>query len=179
MPKVLDQPRERILCAAAESIRDATVNIRAVAERCGLSVGTVYRYFPSKEALMAQVMLESWKSGLEEMQRAAQAEEPLCALEAMHRIIHAFIRRYTPFFERARGPIAPPSLHAYHRQLIDGMASPVALAIREETGDPELPRILAELLLLYGHDPDGFERLRPSFQKLLSFPGKGKEIEEG
>lgn len=47
--------RERIVRAVAALVADAhpaTVSVPAVADRAGVSVATVYRYFPSKEALL-------------------------------------------------------------------------------------------------------------------------------
>ncbi|MEO7572945.1 MAG: helix-turn-helix domain-containing protein [Acidimicrobiales bacterium] len=47
--------RERIVRAVAELVADghpAAVSVPAVAERAGVGVATVYRYFPTKEALL-------------------------------------------------------------------------------------------------------------------------------
>ena len=47
--------RERIVRAVAELVADAhpaAVSVPAVATRAGVSVATVYRYFPTKEALL-------------------------------------------------------------------------------------------------------------------------------
>jgi AcrR family transcriptional regulator len=47
--------RQRIVRAVAELVADAhpaSVSVPAVASRAGVSVATVYRYFPSKEALL-------------------------------------------------------------------------------------------------------------------------------
>lgn len=46
--------RERIVRAVAELVADAhpaTISVPAVAKRAGVGVATVYRYFPTKEAL--------------------------------------------------------------------------------------------------------------------------------
>ncbi len=50
--------RERILAAAAEAFgtRGLAVPIDLVAERAGVGVGTLYRHFPTKEALFAAVV---------------------------------------------------------------------------------------------------------------------------
>lgn len=47
--------RERIVRAVAELVADAhpaSISVPAVAERAGVGVATVYRYFPTKEALL-------------------------------------------------------------------------------------------------------------------------------
>ncbi|MEA5144138.1 MAG: TetR/AcrR family transcriptional regulator [Oscillibacter sp.] len=38
----------------------SSVNIRALAKRCGVAVGSVYNYFPSKAALLAETVAGVW-----------------------------------------------------------------------------------------------------------------------
>jgi len=61
MPKRIENLRENILaCAKKEMLAQGfdALNIRNVARGCGIAVGTVYNYFPSKDMLAAAVMLE-------------------------------------------------------------------------------------------------------------------------
>lgn len=56
--------RERLLSAAAELSRARGlpgVSIRAVAERCGVSVGSIYNYFPAKDDLLCAVIEDFWR----------------------------------------------------------------------------------------------------------------------
>lgn len=46
--------------AAQEGLQK--MNIRTVAEKCGISVGSVYNYFPSKSNLIAATIQEVWQS---------------------------------------------------------------------------------------------------------------------
>lgn len=55
--------REAVLEAAyrlAEAGGLGAVNVRAVAAGCGVAVGTVYHYYPSKAALCSEVASEFW-----------------------------------------------------------------------------------------------------------------------
>lgn len=55
--------RQRIVDAAYEMIRDsggANVEIREVAEKAGVALGTAYRYFGSKNSLFAEAFEKSW-----------------------------------------------------------------------------------------------------------------------
>jgi AcrR family transcriptional regulator len=56
--RILDES----LSAAADGYEE--VNIREVAERAGVAVGTIYRYFPSKEHLLVSA-LGRWLEGFE------------------------------------------------------------------------------------------------------------------
>jgi AcrR family transcriptional regulator len=79
--------RERAIVAAGVALAGEgglqAVQIAAVAERAGIAAGTVYRYFPSKYDLVAEVVAEVAEGGLEMMRAAAdRAPGPLSALAA-------------------------------------------------------------------------------------------------
>ena len=95
LPAHLRDRRDRIVRAALELLEDGeydTVQIRDVAERADVALGTLYRYFTSKEHLYAAALLE-WARGFRvRSQRDAGTDEArLRAL--LHRAIRAFERR--------------------------------------------------------------------------------------
>lgn len=56
--------RQQLLEQAARLAREnglAKLNIRAVASACGVSVGSVYNYFPTKAELVAAVVQDFWQ----------------------------------------------------------------------------------------------------------------------
>jgi AcrR family transcriptional regulator len=74
--------RQRIL-DAAEAIfatEGLAVPIDAVAERAGVGVGTLYRHFPTKEALFEAIVIARLESLLEMAKAQAGAEDPSEAL---------------------------------------------------------------------------------------------------
>jgi AcrR family transcriptional regulator len=92
-PKVLDQARRRrvvkapdqrrkeILEAATELFRDrgfGSSTVQAVAAAAGVAAGTVYLYFPSKEAILA-ALREDFQAGL--IDRVAEISEAVLAEE--------------------------------------------------------------------------------------------------
>ena len=61
MPKLIPELKQKIIAAArhrALADEGCELTIRQVAAYCGVSVGAVYNYFPSKEALLTAVMME-------------------------------------------------------------------------------------------------------------------------
>src|ERR1044071_6862695 len=70
--------RERVVTAAAvvfaENGRDAQMD--DVARRAGVGVGTVYRHFPTKEALIEALMVATFRSIASEAERALEIEDP-------------------------------------------------------------------------------------------------------
>jgi len=79
--------RERTILSAAQSIAAergmGAVQIAPVAQRADIAAGTVYRYFPSKNNLVAEVIAATAEKELAAMRTAADAAPgPLSALAA-------------------------------------------------------------------------------------------------
>ncbi len=89
--------RERIVRAALELLQSGeydTIQMRDVAARAGVALGTLYRYFASKEHLYAAVMLVWFDSFERGLQREQLPDEPGPALkELLFRAIAAFARK--------------------------------------------------------------------------------------
>src|SRR5690606_27787786 len=49
---------------------------KEIAQRAGVSSGTLYRYFPSKEALLAAVVNRQWEAGLREFGEGVALMQP-------------------------------------------------------------------------------------------------------
>jgi len=93
-----EERRQVILRAAREvffenGFHRATVD--NVAERAGVSKGTVYLYFESKETILALLLLEGLDELIEKLEDAYAAEETLPADERLRRLGRA----YFCFFE--------------------------------------------------------------------------------
>jgi AcrR family transcriptional regulator len=87
--------RERILTAARELISSggyAEARVTAVADRAGLATGTVYRHFPSKSELFAEVFRRASQREVDAMAEAAgNGDRP--AVERLASGVEAFARR--------------------------------------------------------------------------------------
>jgi AcrR family transcriptional regulator len=69
--------RERIAAAALEQVAEggyASADMQAVAGRAGVAVGTVYRHFPSKAELFAEVFRRASQRELDVVAEAARAD---------------------------------------------------------------------------------------------------------
>jgi AcrR family transcriptional regulator len=84
--------RLRILEAAEEvfALEGIAVPIDAVAERAGVGVGTLYRHFPTKEALIEAIVLYRIVDLVETARSYAAAEDPGAAL---FEFLHVFARQ--------------------------------------------------------------------------------------
>src|SRR3954447_4386610 len=118
--------RERVLAAArtvfAEHGREAQMD--DVARRAGVGVGTVYRHFPTKEALVQALALDLFNGVLDGARAALAIEDPweafVAALWSGARIL-ASDRAFTEIAAEADMPITPEfqaELNAVFAELI-------------------------------------------------------------
>ena len=89
--------RQRVLVSALDLARDGgydAVQMRDVATRAGVALGTIYRYFPSKDALLAAAMVE-W---MEDLERRVSQRGPQGATTAAR--VYDVLRRAVATMER-------------------------------------------------------------------------------
>ena len=85
--------RERLLAAAIEQILEvgAEPPLDAIARRAGLGIGTLYRHYPDREALLNAVALHVLEEAIAAAKRAL-ADAPT-GYEALRRYMHAAFER--------------------------------------------------------------------------------------
>lgn len=80
MPKILTNVREGILLVGRDLLAESGYDgfsVRAVAGRCGIGVGTLYNYFPSKQQLVAAILRAEWEIHLRRMTQLAKSKDDL------------------------------------------------------------------------------------------------------
>ena len=85
--------RDRLLFEARNILEEggyAAASVQAIAERCGVAAGTLYRHFPSKAELFVELVRESARRDITAMKAAAASGGSIERLEA---IIATFARR--------------------------------------------------------------------------------------
>ena len=99
---------EAVLEAAAQVLEadgyDA-LSTNAVAERAGVSIGTLYQYFPDKAAVVAGLVEAQLGADVDAMRTAFAEAERLPLAEAADRLVHAFAGLFTPSPERSAAVI--------------------------------------------------------------------------
>ncbi len=84
--------REGILAAAHRQLADAgcaSASVAAVAARAGVAAGTLYRHFPSRAELLAEVVGDALRAEHALLAAAGAAPAPRAALEAWVRLAAA------------------------------------------------------------------------------------------
>jgi len=136
--------REDAILAAATAVAGEggmeAVQIAAVAERAGIAAGTVYRYFPSKTDLVAELVAAVAEREIGAMRAAANAAPgPLSALAAC---ISTFAARALTERQLAWAVIAEPVDADVDRVRLDfrrALAAELVLRIRAAMAGRHLP----------------------------------------
>ena len=95
MPKILTNVKDDICRITRQMMADEgyeNLNIRAVAGKCGIGMGTIYNYYHSKEEIVAEIVLNDWNVILRCMDQANRnGREPMARLESIFGHLQGFI----------------------------------------------------------------------------------------
>jgi AcrR family transcriptional regulator len=102
--------RERILAAAHEVLaaRGERAEVREVAARAGVGVGTLYRHFGDRGGLVAAALAEASRRMLERVRTAAAEAHARTALRAVLKVLAEEHGRSGAVFALARAEGLPP-----------------------------------------------------------------------
>ena len=131
----------------------------------GVGVGTVYNYFPSKEALVASCLLVDWKECIAAIEDAgAEADRPEPVVRCIYDQLQLFADRHLAVFRDAAAVAAfGGSNSAYHIMLRSQLAAPLA----RFCADGFTAEFIAESLLVWTMAGKEFEELLAVLQKLF------------
>ncbi|MEO8539699.1 MAG: TetR/AcrR family transcriptional regulator [bacterium] len=90
--------RQRIIQAALEVLaeRGAAAEIKEVAERAGVGVGTIYRNFATKDDLMRGILDDVIDQFQDINTRALSAEDPIAGIRVYISEMYAVLERWSP-----------------------------------------------------------------------------------
>ena len=168
MPKIIENLKDRLIAEARKQIEASgygAVTIRSIAKACGVGVGTVYNYFPSKEVLIANHLLEDWQGCMDTIGRTGQlAEEPRQILQCIYEQLTGFADRHQAIF-RDEGAAAgfAGSFTQYHHLLRSQLAQPLGRFCEDEFS----AQFVAESLLTWSMAGRSFEEIYQVLKKLF------------
>ena len=168
MPKIIENLPERLLEEARRQIEEtgyAAMTIRSVAKGCGVGVGTVYNYYPSKDDLVAAYMLKDWKVSMDALKTSAEAAaDPETVLRAVYDTLARFTAQHTAVFQdEAAAAVFPGSFGRYHGRLRDQLAAP----IRRFCRDDFMADFVTESMLIWTAAGKSFDEIYTLVSKLF------------
>ena len=176
MPKAIEDLHNTLLREARPILLEhgyEQLTIRNVARICDVAVGTVYRYFDSKDALVAEIMHGDWDPAMEHMRSAAMAvDNPIDGLRVITDCIRDFIQLYaSAWLEYRMLYRSSDALSRQHKSFIRDIASVVhPMMVRFQPDySISLSTFLARTVFAAAAERDlPFEEMLPIYEKLTA-----------
>lgn len=172
MPKIIENVREQLLNETKKQIAEkgyAKTTVRSVAEACGLGVGTVYNYFPSKDMLIATFMAEDWQHSLEHMKQCDFADAKN-ALQNIFEALTDFSKKHHKLFSDPDAAKVFATVFAERHKQLRHQLTELILPLCEKTSTQNkvfLSEYIAEALLTWTVAGKGFDEQFEIISKLL------------
>lgn len=164
MPKIIENLREKLLEEAKRQVMEqgySAMTIRSVASACGVGVGTVYNYFPSKDMLVASFMLADWMESLAVIEAGCTVEKGAeTAIRCIFEELQRFMAKYAPLFsDKNAEASSSSSLHQRHGMLRGQLAKPLLplCELQDKADAALLAEFIAESLLAWSRTDRSFE----------------------
>ena len=172
MPKIIKNLESKLIAEAQKQILAqgyGAVTIRSVANACGLGVGTVYNYFPSKELLIATLVAEAWKAYLKTMSDFPK-NDVKSLLECIFNSLRGFSESNKKLFSDADAAkvisIGFASRHKRLRNQIAGFILPVCEEKQLENAH-FIAEFCAEALIGWAMEDVDFDVVYTALEKVL------------
>ncbi len=170
MPKILESMREELLKTARKQIESrgyARTTIRSVAAECGIAVGTVYNYFPSKDMLIATFVSEDWHACIAPIAEMAE-DDAETRLRRVYDTIRMFADSHRALFSDSDAKNAYyAAFSERHRQLRAQLAGLILPVFGDAEDRTFLSEFIAESLLIWTTEGKPFEDMYHIIQRLI------------
>jgi len=168
MPKIIENLRNRLIEEARRQIKESgysAMTVRSVAKGCGVGVGTVYNYFPSKDILVASFMLEDWQKCIDAIiETAAASSDPRPVAQCIYEQLLYFMDLHEQLFrDEAAAAASAMSLSRYHGRLRNQLAAP----FEKFCADAFTRDFIAEALLIWTVAGKEFDEIYRLIEKLF------------
>jgi AcrR family transcriptional regulator len=160
-------PRQSRSQATVTAILDATAHIligrgfaaastNAVAERAGVSVGSLYQYFPNKDALVSALRVRHGEQMMAVIQRALTKAMDATLVDALAGLVEATVEAHRVdadlhrVLEEQLGSMDVDALHDEYTDVMEDRIVALLVRHRDEIGAPDL-KLAAFMLMRAAH----------------------------
>ncbi len=160
MPKIIENLDTKLMNEARKQISESgygNVTIRSIAKACGVGIGTVYNYFPTKDALLATYMLADWNTCIATINNASECfDSPSPVVRCIYDQIKQFCEQHRGIFQdEAAVAIFHGSFSRYHALLRSQLAAPLNKFCKNDFA----PEFIAEALLTWTMADKSFDEI--------------------
>ncbi len=170
MPKILTNVQNDLLEEAKRQISEngyCATTIRSVAKACGLAVGTVYNYFPSKDMLIATFMAKDWAECLKSVKTYPE-HSAFEVLESLYKVLIDFSERHQALFsDESAMKVFSTVFSQRHKQLRAQLAQFILPMCKNKENSGFLAEFIAESLLSWTVSGESFENQYAIIKNLL------------
>jgi len=107
MPKLYDDLKETIIKNAKDIIVEkgyCRLSMREVAKRAKIAVGTIYNYFPTKDALVSELMYQYWMEFILAIKQLQEDDHDLFyRLKETYHVLESFIDKFKDCWLKLNG----------------------------------------------------------------------------
>ena len=177
MPKIIEDVREDVLALSRRILLEEgpqALVIRRVASDLGLATGTIYNYFPSKDVLLAEIMLEDWQGLSTDFEKKLPGLSGIDGLAVLYGLVEEYSARFAPTWQTYTGNVEVRR-RQYHgvlvRQIARYMDILFGFSNRPGTSGKGIPpeTFLAELVLYFASEGQRpFEDIKSYLINLIS-----------
>ena len=168
MPKIIPDIQTSIFESTKKLLEEngyTGLTLRKVAHDCGISVGTIYNYYPNKLILVWKIIENDWNLLYGTMQEQCRsADSFLHVLMTVYREIRDFSKDYWTVFSEFSGDNIDNSVISHHQTYIEDIAD--LLKQQEQkfslSDSDKFLQIIAELILssaIHNCDESSFRQL--------------------
>ena len=170
MPKIISCAKEDIIAEAKRQASEngySNLSIKSIASACGVAVGTIYNYFPSKDMLVASFILSDWLEVLGKIEKELD-ENNIKGIEGIRLIYDELVEfnESYKFIFCDRATVWKPryNMPDRHKLLKEQIA---ALITKTSGADEDAADFIAENLLSYSVEETKFEKIEKFIKKLI------------
>ena len=168
MPKIIENLETRLMeedQRQIESVGYSATTISSVAQACGVGVGTVYNYYPSKDMLVASYMLNDWRDCMNVIQTAGEtAQSPKPVVRCIYEQIRTFTNRHSAVI---RDDAASAGFSSVYNRYHTKLRSLLAAHLRRFCPDDFTAEFITECLLSWAMTVKDFETIYSMIRKLF------------
>lgn len=168
MPKIIENLESRLVAEAQNQVETSgysAMTIRSVAKACGVGVGTVYNYFPSKDQLLTAILLRDWNAYITAISAVSEeADSPMPVVKCIYDQLHQYNRQHLSYFtDEAAVTAIAAAFTGFHAVLRSRLAAP----LRKFCGSDFEAEFIIEALLTWTTARKSFDEIYGLLAKLL------------